>query len=361
MWEWVSFAGLLDRIKPENRSHPLPSALVAGRCSWDQSIFRKCRQPQTPPAGCQHQRTSYRGLMKAPVSHLGAICFAIAGFTFWVLCDSTMKLAGRSQLPTHEIVAFLGIFIAFFLWLYSLTRSEVRELWPKRPARLIVRALLDVINYFCVVIALRHISLTLFYILVFMSPMLVVILGRFFLHERMDWRKSAAILTGFLGVVIAVDPFRSVGTNDLIGYAACVICATSFSVGVVWSRVISRTERGESVTFFSGVVTACIGLAAMLGSRVPLNGRLVGILALMGLLCGLGNICVFIALKHAAAATVSQYHYTQLLSGAVISYVLFREQPTRSMLAGAVLIVASGMYIAVRAARADRARAPVHS
>src|ERR1700733_7831864 len=77
--------------------------------------------------------------MNRPISHLKAICFAIAGFTFWVLCDSTMKLAGRSQLPTHEIVAFLGIFIAFFLWLYSLMRSEVRELWPKRPARLIVR------------------------------------------------------------------------------------------------------------------------------------------------------------------------------------------------------------------------------
>jgi drug/metabolite transporter (DMT)-like permease len=289
--------------------------------------------------------------MTKPISHLGAICFAIAGFTSWVLCDSTIKLAGQSHLPTYEIVAFLGIFIAFFLGLYALARREVRALWPKQPKPLIVRGLLDVVNYFCVVIALRHISLTLFYILVFTSPMLVVILGRVFLHESFDWRKAVAILSGFLGVVIAVDPSRSLGKGDLIGYTVCAICATSFSVVVVWSRAISRTERGESVVFISGLVTASVGLIGMLHDRVPLDGRLLGVLALMGFLCALGNICIFAALKRIPAATVSQYHYTQLIAGAAVAYLMFSEKPTRAMLIGAVLIVAAGLYIALRAAR----------
>jgi drug/metabolite transporter (DMT)-like permease len=289
--------------------------------------------------------------MNKPISHLGAICFAIGGFTSWVLCDSTVKLAGRSPLPTHEIVAFLGLFIAFFLWLYALARREVWALWPKQPKPLIIRGLLDVINYFCVVIALRHISLTLFYILVFTSPMLVVILGRVFLHERFDWRKAVAILTGFLGVVIAVDPTRSLGKGDLIGYTACTICATSFSVVVVWSRAISRTERGESVVFISGLVAAGVGLIGMLYGHAPLDLPLLGVLALMGFLCALGNVCIFAALKHIPAATVSQYHYTQLIAGAVVAWFMFNEKPTRAMMIGAVLIVSAGLYIAVRAAR----------
>jgi drug/metabolite transporter (DMT)-like permease len=296
---------------------------------------------------------SPRHLMNRPISHLGAICFALAGFTFWVLCDSAIKLAGTSALPNYEIVAFLGIFIAMFSSIYALLRGEVQKLWPKQPKPLTVRAFLDVGNNLCVVIALRHLSLTLFYILVFMSPMVVAILGRFYLHERLDWRKVAAILTGFLGVVIAVDPFRSVGSNDLIGYAACAVCVSCFSAGIVWSRKISQTERTESVVFFSGLVGACVGLTGMLAYAAPLDARLLAILLVMGLLCALGSICIFVALTHTTAAAVSQYHYTQLLSGAIIAYLLFNEKPTRAMLVGAILIGAAGLYIAVRAARSD--------
>jgi drug/metabolite transporter (DMT)-like permease len=162
----------------------------------------------------------------------------------FALENSAIKLAGTSQLPNYEIVAFLGLFIAMFISAYALLRGEIRELWPKQPKPLTIRALLDVGNNLCVVIALRHLSLTLFYILVFMSPMVVAILGRFYLHERLDWRKVAAILTGLLGVVIAVDPFRSVGSNDLIGYGACAVCVSCFSAGIVWSRRISELIEG---------------------------------------------------------------------------------------------------------------------
>ena len=81
------------------------------------------------------------------------------------------------------------------------------------------------------------------------------------------------------------------------------------------------------------------------------------ILLAMGLLCALGNICVFIALRYTTAATVSQYHYTQLVAGAVVAYLMFHEKPTRSMLVGAILIVGSGLYIAALAARADYGKA----
>lgn len=273
----------------------------------------------------------------------------------WVLCDSAIKLAGASRIPNYEIVAFLGIFIAMFVLAYALIRGDLKELWPKRPRRLIFRAALDVGNNLFVVVALRHLSLTLFYILVFTSPLVVFILERIYLHERLDWRKAAAILVGFIGVVIAVDPFHSAGKKDWTGYGACAVCVSCFSAGIVWSRKISRTERSESVVFFSGLVGALAGLAGMLAYAAPVDVRLMAILLVMGLLCALGSICIFIALTHTTAATVSQYHYTQLLSGTIIAYLIFNEKPTRSMLIGATLIVASGLYIAVRSSPAGGA------
>ena len=280
---------------------------------------------------------------------LKAICLAIAGFTFWVLTDSAMKLAGRSQLPNYEIVAFLGIFMAMFISLYAAFRGEVKQLWPQKPRRLLVRGFLDLGNNLCVVIALRHLSLTLFYILVFTSPLLVAVLERIFLKESLDWRKTVAILTGFLGVVIAVFPSRSDRGGELVGFFACVVCVTCFSVAVVWSRVISQTERAESMTWFSALVSASVGLLAMLFHAAPIDGRVFAALLAMGLLCAIGSICIALALKYTTAATVSQYHYTQLVVGSIVAYFLFNEKPTIWILAGALLIIGAGLYIAVRA------------
>jgi drug/metabolite transporter (DMT)-like permease len=286
--------------------------------------------------------------MKPSVSHLEAIGLAVAGFTLFVLADTSIKIAGRSLLPAHEIVAFQGFFTTAFLILYGLLRRNVRDLWPQRPRRLLVRSCLDLCNNFCVVIALRHLPLTLFYILVFASPIVIAILATCFLRERMDLGKAAAILTGFSGVVIAVDPFGSGSQGDWIGYAACAICVGCFATSMVWSRVITQSEGPESITFFSGLVMSVAGSGAMLWQHGPLNLRLLTVLFAMGVCCTVGSICFFTALKHTTAANVSQYHYTQLVSGSLITYVIWQQKPTLPMLVGGVLIIASGIYVALR-------------
>jgi len=63
--------------------------------------------------------------------------------------------------------------------------------------------------------------------------------------------------------------------------------------------------------------------------------------------------------KHAPAATVSQYHYTQLPTGALVAYLIWHDEPTPWMVAGGTLIVAAGLYIAVAAARSQKPGVPV--
>jgi len=289
--------------------------------------------------------------MKSSVSDIEAIGVAVAGFTFWVLADTSIKLVGRSALPAYEIVAFLGLFIAVFLIGYTAWRHQLAALWPKDLGRQAVRSCLDLVNNLCVVVALRHLSLTLFYILVFMSPMVIAILSAVFLREGLPWRKAVAIFTGFAGVVVAVDPFGSSRQGDWIGVTACVICVACFSVNMVWSRVLTRTEHPESLTFFTGVVMVVAGFGLMLWHAAPLTPRLTGGLCAMGVFCTLGSLCFFIAVKHTSAANVSQYHYTQLLTGTLVSYLIWRDKPTPSMLIGGSLIIAAGLYIAIAASR----------
>jgi drug/metabolite transporter (DMT)-like permease len=211
-----------------------------------------------------------------------------------------------------------------------------------------------VTNNLCVVIALRHVPLTLFYILVFLSPMLITVLAAIFLHERVGWKKALAVATGFAGVVIAVNPFGATRQGDWIGFGACMLCVSCFSVNMVWSRVLMRTESPESLGFFSGLVMAIVGFGTMLWHAEPISEHLLAGLFAMGAFCAAGSICFFLAVKHTSASNVSQYHYTQLVTGALVTYLVWRELPSVWMVTGGALIVASGLYIAVQARGASR-------
>ena len=295
---------------------------------------------------------------KKGISQLGAIGFALAGFTLWVLTDTSIKLVGQSGLPAYEMVAFLGLFMALFLGVYSFARGEAKRLQPHRLDRQLLRACLDMGNNICVVIALRHLTLTLFYILVFTAPITVALLSAFTLREPLPWRKALAIAAGFAGVVVAVHPWSgapqstAAGTPewDWIGVAACAVCVACFSVNMVWSRVLTRTEQPESLAFFSGLVTSAAGFAWMaFWHAYPLTPRLVLGLIAMGVFCALGTLCFYIAVKHTSAANVSQYHYTQLVTGTIASYLIWRNLPGPWVILGGVLILGSGVYVATMA------------
>ena len=70
--------------------------------------------------------------MESSMSHMGAIGFAVGGFTCWVFADTSIKLVGQSALPAYEMVAFLGLFMALFLGAWFAVRGEVRTLRPHR-------------------------------------------------------------------------------------------------------------------------------------------------------------------------------------------------------------------------------------
>jgi drug/metabolite transporter (DMT)-like permease len=287
--------------------------------------------------------------MKSSVSDLGAIGFALAGFTFWVLGDSSIKLMGQFGLPPYEMVAFLGLFMAMFLGAFALLRGNVQVLRPRNLKRQVARACLDMVGTMSVVVALRHLTLTIFYILIFMAPMTIALLSALFLREGLSWRKWVAILAGFAGVVVAVDPWGSARQGDWIGFGACMVCVASFSINMVWSRVLTRTETPESLAFCSGLVTASAGFVLMLFHAVPLTAPLTAELFATGLFWASGTLCFYTAVKHTSAANVSQYHYTQLVTGTLVSYLVWHDKPGLFVLMGGALILASGLYIAVAA------------
>ena len=277
---------------------------------------------------------------------LQAAGLALTGYTCWVLTDVGLKIVGASRLPLAEVIALVGLATALLMAGQAALRGTVRGLWPRRPGLQALRALLDLGNNLCVVIALRHLPLAIFYVLIFLAPLVATALARILLREKLTWRQGAALLVGFAGVVIAVEPWKTGGVGDRVGYLACTVCVACFSTNMVWSRRMTQTEAPESMTFFSGAVIALLGGLAMLAGAAPVSLRMAVVFGAVGGFGVAGNLCFFVALRATSAANVSQYHYSQLLTGALIGFALWGERVTPAVIAGGVLIVAAGMYTA---------------
>jgi drug/metabolite transporter (DMT)-like permease len=289
--------------------------------------------------------------MKARVSDFSAIVFAVVGFTCWVLADSCIKWVGQFNVPPYEIVAFMGLFMAVTLTIHAALSRNFASLRPRSVGRQLLRSMLDMANNIGVIVALRHLSLTMFYILVFTSPMVIAILAAIFLGERITSKKTLALVVGFCGVVVAVAPWSHAQRVDRIGVISCVVCVSCFSVNMVWSRVLTRTEPPESLAFCSGVATAIAGLALSSVHARPLTPAMWVVIAMMGIFCAAGTLSFYHAVKHTSASNVSQYHYTQLVTGTLVSYLVWRDNPGVPVMLGGGLILGSGALIAMEARR----------
>ncbi len=262
-----------------------------------------------------------------------------------MLADASLKKVGTG-LPALEVIGFVRLAEVILLLAYGLLRGNLTVLRPRDPTRQLLRSCLDLINNFWVVIAVRRLPLALFYILIFLAPTVTTLLAAVLLREALEPRKGLAILVGFAGVKVAVNPWNSARPGGWTGYVACPICVACFSTNIVWSRVLTQTEAPESLTFCSGALMAVAGFAGMIWKAGLLTAKLALVLAAAGLLSVLGALCFFVALKHATAATVSQYHSSQLFTGTLVAFFRWHERITLAMLFGAALIIAAGFYTA---------------
>lgn len=278
--------------------------------------------------------------------HMRPVSYALLGFTLWVVCDICMKLAGETPLPFYETVGFMGLFSVAAMLGYYARQGRAAILWPRKPARQAARGLLAFACAVANVFALAHLPLTIFYVVVFTAPLLISLLAAWFLKEPLGLTKIVALLAGFAGVVIAIDPWNNFGGGDWIGYLAGLCSSLSFALSCISLRFMSQTETPESMAFFSAVVDAVLGLALCVFHALPLSWGLLGLLAVMGIMSAAGNLFNYSALKHAAAATVEQFHYSQIVTGAMFGFIIWHEVPSWATIAGSVVIVISGLYVA---------------
>lgn len=290
--------------------------------------------------------------MKKSVSHLRAIGFALTGYTLWVGADTCMKIASEASISPSEVVAFMGWGGALCMFLYAWPRGKLRGLWPKHPLQQMGRALLNLLSLVFNVIALKHLPLTLFFVTVFSNPMMVALLASFFLKEKLGLGKILAIIAGFAGVIIAVNPLQDFAHGEWIGYAAATASTVCFALGTIWLKHMGQSETTDSITFFTALVTGVLCSIFVPFNLQPLSPNLLATLSAMSLFAIAGNFAFYAAVRSTTATTVAQFHYTQIITGALMGYIIWHDVPSWNVYLGTAVIIGSGLYIANHARRA---------
>lgn len=284
--------------------------------------------------------------MNPSTSHIRAIMLSLSAFTLWVVSDTTMKLLGDYRIPADEIAFFFGICAAVILAGFLFSRGEIRKLKPRKPLPVSLRAALCAGNIFCALAAFPRLPLTSFYVTVFTAPLLIAIASTVFLREHLSLKTAIAILVGFGGVVVALDPAALMASSgSLYGYLAAFVGVVFFVSAQLMLRRMSNTETPECLTFAFMVLLGVAGAVLCAPHFVAMSWQATGIMLVGAVACVVGYLLMADAMRLGPTATVSSFHYSQLITGAIFGYLIWHDKPTWNLVVGAAIIVASGLYV----------------
>lgn len=180
----------------------------------------------------------------------------------------------------------------------------------------------------------------------FSMPIFATVLGVLVLHERAGWRRWAAVLAGFAGVVIVTQPGD--GHIPLAGIATGLGAAFLTACISILLRTIGKTEAGLTTVFWFSVLSLVpLGVVYWFVAETH-PPHVWALLLAIGVLGGGAQIAMTRSLQLGAVSLVVPMDYTALLWATLFGWLVFDTLPVASTWIGAPIIVASGLTIVWR-------------
>jgi len=180
----------------------------------------------------------------------------------------------------------------------------------------------------------------------FFAPMVITALAGPLLGEWAGWRRWMAILAGFVGVLVITRP--GVAAFQ-IGHLYALCSTMCYCLYVIMTRHMSTTETAESLIFYSALAPVVLMFPAVpYTASLPPDAFHWLILLLLGFFGGFGHWLLIKAYRQATTTALAPYPYLQMVWMIGFGYIIFSQLPDGWTLAGAGIIVASGLYIVHR-------------
>ncbi len=196
------------------------------------------------------------------------------------------------------------------------------------------------------------------------SPLIVVILAAILLKEKVRAYRWSAVGVGFVGVLIMLSPYLTLGTftGDLGGGptlgALCALLGAFCSAGaMIQVRRLTATETTAAIVFYFFILASVLSLCTIvLGWRKPDAFDML-LFVVGGILGGVGQILLTQSYRYADTSIIAPFEYTTMIWALLFGWFMFGDLPTTSMLAGAAIVAGTGLFIVWREHRLGLMRA----
>ncbi|MDD3029439.1 MAG: DMT family transporter [Alphaproteobacteria bacterium] len=287
------------------------------------------------------------------MTHQRAIFCSFIAYFALVLYDTTVKLARQASVSAFAIMLVVGMMGMIGVMGLALVKRDARILRPSSFRGIAIICLCSVAIRYCNITALNYLSLTLFYAIQFTAPLVIALLSVLLKHETLTRLKTGCLFAGFFGILVILAPRLSSATGEAIGYLTAFSSVFLFAISTVTMHEISQRESVESVQFFNFLSLSLFGLGgAVLGEPNELHANALMILLAGGVAFTLGNLLFNQAIKFTVSTNVAQMHYTQIIIGGIIGYLIWDDVPTWQLAVGSIIIITAGVLVAFQAQKA---------
>jgi drug/metabolite transporter (DMT)-like permease len=269
------------------------------------------------------------------------ILLALAGYTAFSCADTGVKFLAQYY-SIFELQAVENAFAVTVLLLVSPWLGGIKGLFKRENLKIHgVRTVLNFLACCLVTYSFRELPMAMAYTLFFTIPFFTILWAIPIYREKPPVKRLLVIAAGFLGVVIATRPgTESFTIHMLAPLGAAAVISIMFLCG--------KSLRAPTLLTLALMPLGGVGLISLMFAlpdfTLPALKHLPAFAA-TGMASATGFVCVSAAFRMADSSAVTPMMYVQMVWGIVFGFLIFGDVPAVWMLAGAAVIIASGLYL----------------
>lgn len=272
---------------------------------------------------------------------LGMACAIGAFFLFAVMNVFAKKLAVHHNVIEIAFYRNLIALLPFLIMIWVMGKKEILVI-KSNPKGIVIRSVLGTVSLAFTFWAFSLMPMADATAFMFTSSLLVPAMGFFFLGEKVGPQRWSAVLIGFAGVLIMLQPS---GNVYLLGASVALAAACMHAILQTILRHLGKTEKPETVTFYFMLIGMFVTLIPMPILYVTPTWDEVPLILGLGASGVTAQILLSLAYKKAQAAIVTVFNYSGILWATLFGWMFWNELPTQTILAGAAIVILSNVFI----------------
>ena len=288
-------------------------------------------------------------------TYKGMACMVV-GILMLATADAVTKLL-IVDFHAGEIIFYRGFFAFLPLLPLVVWNGGIRSLRLQQSKGVWWRGVIALVTSVFVALSFINLPLAEASALIFTSPIFLTALSPWLLGEKVGWQRWSAILFGFAGVVVMIQPGSSAFTIWAFVPLIAALCSASRDI---LTRRLGIVDSATTVMFYTSVVALIGGATSMPWSGPAPNAEQWALFVLSGIFVTLAHLLIVMALQLAEGPTVAPLKYVSLAWSAILGYLIWGDVPGVWKVLGAMMVVAAGLFILYRETRIQKVRrAPI--